>query len=47
MTIHENDFGIEYISMTKEQFKINRLTYTMNDIPFIDMDSRAIEIRFI
>ena len=44
MTILENDFGIERISMTKEEFTINRLTYYMNDMPFVEYEGNAIEV---
>jgi|TARA_A100001518_G_C1199088_1_gene42944 hypothetical protein len=44
MTIHENDFGIERVSMTKEEFIINRLTYFINGNTFIEIDGKAIEV---
>ena len=44
MTILENEFGIERISMTKEEFTINRLTYYMDDVPFVEHDGNAIEV---
>tara|TARA_R100000655_G_scaffold40838_1_gene76633 strand:+ start:356 stop:499 length:144 start_codon:yes stop_codon:yes gene_type:complete len=44
MTILENDFGIERVSMTKEEFIINRLTYLINGLPFIEIDGNAIEV---
>ena len=44
MTILENDFGIERISMTEEEFTINRFTYLINGLPFIEIDGNAIEV---
>ena len=44
MTIHKNDFGIERVSMTKEEFIINRLTYFINGTTFIEIDGKAIEV---
>ncbi len=44
MTIHENDFGIERVSMTKEEFIINRLIYYVNGNTFIEIDGKAIEV---
>ena len=51
MTIHENDFGIESVSMTTEEFNRNKFTYLMNNgkvtMPLIEIDGQAIEVNLI
>ena len=51
MTIHENDFGIESVSMTTEEFNINRFTWLLNNgkvtMPLIEIDGQAIEVNLI